>query len=567
MKTGKFEIIAKTFQELEDVLAEELSQLGAENIEVGRRMVSFTGDQALLYKANLCCRTALRILKPIYTFTALNTDEVYDRIKELDWEKYLSPEQTFSIDSVVYSEEFKHSKFVTYRVKDAIVDYFNEKYDKRPNVRLNNADIILNLHIAQNNCTLSLDSSGESLHKRGYRVQQNDAPLNEVLAAGMILKTGWRGESNFVDPMCGSGTLLVEAALIACNIAPGVYRQGFAFEKWKDFDEELFESVFNDDSQERDFKYKIYGSDISPRAIEMARDNVKSAGVSKYVELNVLPFQKYEEAPENGIMVTNPPYGERISSPDLLGLYQMIGERMKHVFKGYDAWIISYHEECFDKIGLKPAARIMLMNGALECEFRKYEIFDGKYKDFKTEEGGFREKERRRDSKPEFRRREFAKPIRGDRKRDDEQSRESRGRFGKPRTNSFSSDKPRFGDRKRSDSDYSEKRTKPFGWREDRPERPRSEKPRFEKGDRPPYGDRMKGDRMKREGRKDDFRERPQTPPREYDSEMPKAFRHFDKSEKFISFKQPSLPPSSEDGDKKAESRRERINPKDKDNK
>ena len=215
MKTDKFEIIAKTFQELEDVLAGELLQLGAENIEIGRRMVSFTGDQALLYKANLCCRTALRILKPIYTFTALNTDEVYDRIKEVQWEKILTPDQTFSIDSVVYSEEFKHSKFVTYRVKDAIADYFNEKYGKRPSVRLNNADIILNLHIAQNRCTLSLDSSGESLHKRGYRVAQNEAPLNEVLAAGMILKTGWRGESNFIDPMCGSGTLLVEAALIA----------------------------------------------------------------------------------------------------------------------------------------------------------------------------------------------------------------------------------------------------------------------------------------------------------------------------------------------------------------
>ena len=212
MKTDKFEIIAKTFQELEDVLAGELLQLGAENIEIGRRMVSFTGDQALLYKANLCCRTALRILKPIYTFTALNTDEVYDRIKEVQWEKILTPDQTFSIDSVVYSEEFKHSKFVTYRVKDAIADYFNEKYGKRPSVRLNNADIILNLHIAQNRCTLSLDSSGESLHKRGYRVAQNEAPLNEVLAAGMILKTGWRGESNFIDPMCGSVTLIVEAA-------------------------------------------------------------------------------------------------------------------------------------------------------------------------------------------------------------------------------------------------------------------------------------------------------------------------------------------------------------------
>lgn len=559
MKTDKFEIIAKTFQELEDVLAEELLQLGAENIEIGRRMVSFTGDQALLYKANLCCRTALRILKPIYTFTALNTDEVYDRIKEVQWEKFLTPDQTFSIDSVVYSEEFKHSKFVTYRVKDAIADYFNEKYGKRPSVRLNNADIILNLHIAQNRCTLSLDSSGESLHKRGYRVAQNEAPLNEVLAAGMILKTGWRGESNFIDPMCGSGTLLVEAALIACNIAPGVYRQSFAFEKWKDFDEELFESIFNDDSQEREFAYKIYGSDISPRAVQMARDNVKSAGVARYVELSVLPFQKYEQAPEKGILITNPPYGERISSPDLFGLYQMIGERLKHVFKGYDAWIISYHDECFDKIGLKPAARIMLMNGALECEFRKYEIFDGKYKDFKTESGGFREKGRR-EALPEFKKRELAKPARGFRKRDDELFRESGGRFGKVKP-----DAGRRGgaaslrNRKPAETDASQRTTGASGRRNNRWDSPVSLKGEWKKENRPfPQHEKTSKERKK------ELPERAKKTPSEYDEELPKAFRHFDKSEKFIAFKQPSLPPSAQVPEKRDEGKRERINAKDK---
>lgn len=559
MKTDKFEIIAKTFQELEDVLAGELLQLGAENIEIGRRMVSFTGDQALLYKANLCCRTALRILKPIYTFTALNTDEVYDRIKEVQWEKILTPDQTFSIDSVVYSEEFKHSKFVTYRVKDAIADYFNEKYGKRPSVRLNNADIILNLHIAQNRCTLSLDSSGESLHKRGYRVAQNEAPLNEVLAAGMILKTGWRGESNFIDPMCGSGTLLVEAALIACNIAPGVYRQSFAFEKWKDFDEELFESIFNDDSQEREFAYKIYGSDISPRAVQMARDNVKSAGVARYVELSVLPFQKYEQAPEKGILVTNPPYGERISSPDLFGLYQMIGERLKHVFKGYDAWIISYHDECFDKIGLKPAARIMLMNGALECEFRKYEIFDGKYKDFKTESGGFREKGRK-EALPEFKKRELAKPVRGFRKRDDELFRESGGRFGKVKP-----DADRRGgaaslrNRKSAEADASQRTTGASGRRNNRWDNPVTPKGEWKRESRPfPQHEKASKERKK------EFPEKAKKNTSEYDEELPKAFRHFDKSEKFIAFKQPSLPPSAQVFEKRDEGKRERITAKDK---
>lgn len=389
-------MIAKTFRELEDVLADELIGLGAENVEIGNRMVSFEGDLEMLYKANMGCRTALRILKPIYTFVAASTDEVYEKIKEIEWEEYLTPDRTFSVDSTVNSDDFRHSKFLTYRVKDAIADYFNEKYEKRPSVRMNKADLMLNLHISDRNCTLSIDSSGEPLYKRGYRVGQTEAPLNEVLAAGMILKSGWKGDSNFIDPMCGSGTLLIEAALIACNIAPGVYRHDYAFERWYDFDEELFDRLYNDDSNEREFLYKIYGSDISPQAIRIAEENVKSAGLAKYIDLQVMPFQKYEVAPENGILITNPPYGERISSDDLLGLYQMLGERLKHVFRGYDAWIISYRDECFDKIGLKPAVKIGLMNGALECQYRKYEIFDGKYKDFKTEGNDFRERKRER---------------------------------------------------------------------------------------------------------------------------------------------------------------------------
>ena len=448
MKTDKFEIIAKTFQELEDVLAGELLQLGAENIEIGRRMVSFTGDQALLYKANLCCRTALRILKPIYTFTALNTDEVYDRIKEVQWEKILTPDQTFSIDSVVYSEEFKHSKFVTYRVKDAIADYFNEKYGKRPSVRLNNADIILNLHIAQNRCTLSLDSSGESLHRRGYRQEQVEAPLNEVLAAGMILMTGWRGECDLIDPMCGSGTIPIEAALIARNIAPGVFRKEFGFEKWKDFDQELFDNIYNDDSKEREFTHKIYGYDNNPKANEIATHNVKAAGVSKDVVLRIQPFQQFEQPTEKSIIITNPPYGERISANDLLGLYQMIGERLKHAFVGNDAWILSYRDECFDQIGLKPSVKVPLFNGALECQFRKYQIFDGKYKEFRTEHEGeeFKPKReeasfrpRRRGEKVEYGKRERRDGFRNERRWDDsrggrrrDDSREERRRDFRP---------------------------------------------------------------------------------------------------------------------------------------
>lgn len=406
MKNEKFEIIAKTLQGLEDILAQEIVELGGEDIEIGKRMVSFKGDKQLLYKTNLCCRTALRVLKPIFSFTASDTDEVYEKIKSFDWHQYLSPEQTFSIESVVFSEEFKHSKFVTYRAKDAIADFFMEKTGKRPSVRLNNADLILNLHIAHNTCTLSLDSSGESLHKRGYRVAQTEAPINEVLAAGLILKSGWKGEKNFIDPMCGSGTILIEAAMIATNTAPGIYRKDFAFERWNDYDEELFDTLYNDDSNEKEFNFKIYGSDISPKAIAIARENIKSAGMAKYIDLQVKPFQQYTEAPENGILITNPPYGERISSKDLLGLYEMIGSQLKHVFKGYDAWIISYHDECFNKIGLKPAICINMMNGSLECEYRKYEIFEGKYNDFKRETGGFKEKKKDSES-TEFKKREY----------------------------------------------------------------------------------------------------------------------------------------------------------------
>lgn len=387
MSRNTFEMVAKTMSGLEDVLAEELTALGADNLQIGRRMVSFTGDQMLMYKANIHCRTALRILKPLFKFKAKDADEVYEEIKKFKWEAYMSEKNTFVIDEVVYSSLFTHSKFVAYRVKDAIADHFIQKTGKRPSVSITNPDIFINVHISENQCTVSLDSSGESLHKRGYRIAQTEAPLNEVLAAGMILKTGWRGECDFVDPMCGSGTLLIEAAMIAMNIPPGIYRPGFAFEKWTDFNQDLFDTIYQDDSNEREFKHKIYGSDILKSAIAISTENVKSAGVAKYVELKAMPFQQYKEAPsEKGILITNPPYGERIKSNDLFGMYEMIGERLKHVFTGYTAWILSYRKDCFDKIGLRPSKKIPLINGSLECEFRRYDLFAGKKYDKRNRE-------------------------------------------------------------------------------------------------------------------------------------------------------------------------------------
>ena len=383
MMEQEFELIAKTFMGLEPVLAKELTQLGANNVQIGRRMVSFTGDKELMYRANFSLHTAIRVIKPIKHFKAQSADDVYEEVKKIDWSQYLDLKKSFAVDSVVFSDEFRHSKFVSYKVKDAIVDQFREKTGQRPNISVANPDIRLNMHIAEDRCTLSLDSSGESLHRRGYRQESVEAPLNEVLAAGMILMTGWKGDTDFIDPMCGSGTLLIEAALIARNMAPGVFRKEYAFEKWPDFDAKLFDSIYNDDSQEREFNHHIYGYDIDLKAVQKANLNVRAAGLTKDICVELADFKDFKQPKDKAIMVTNPPYGERISTPDLLGTYRMIGETLKHQFKDNDAWVLSYREECFDQIGLKPSIKIPLYNGSLECEFRKYQIFEGKLSDFR----------------------------------------------------------------------------------------------------------------------------------------------------------------------------------------
>ena len=383
----EFKIIAKTFQGLEEVLAKELATLGANNIELGRRMVSFTGDQEMLYRANFCLRTAVKVLKPIKEFKAQDADKVYEVVRCMDWSQYMDVTSTFLIDAVVFSEEFRHSKFVSYKVKDAIVDQFREKTGSRPNISVANPDLRLHIHIAEYDCTLCLDSSGDSLHRRGYRQESVEAPLNEVLAAGMILMTGWRGETDFIDPMCGSGTILIEAALIARNMAPGLFRKEYAFEKWPDFDADLFDSIYNDDSQEREFNHHIYGYDVDMKAVNTARMNVKAAGLTADITIEQQDFKDFTQPKEKAIIVSNPPYGERITTPDLMGTYRMIGERLKHQFMGGDAWILSYREECFEQIGLKPSIKIPLFNGSLECEFRKYTMFDGKLKDFRSDGG------------------------------------------------------------------------------------------------------------------------------------------------------------------------------------
>lgn len=448
--TDRFEMVAKTFQGLEGVLADELRALGAEQVEKGKRMVSFYGTLETLYRANLCCRTALRILKPFYKFKAKNPDDLYEKTKDFDWSSLMTLDKTFSIDTTAYSEEFTHSRYVTYRIKDAIVDWFKDRYgaDKRPGVRLQDADVMINVHISGTEVTLSLDSSGESLHKRGYRVAQTEAPINEVLAAGIILLSGWKGEGPFIDPMCGSGTFLVEAALIAANINPGIYRRGFAFEHWKDFDSELFDRLYNDESAERQVECPIIGADISPKAIAIAEANLKSAGVAKYVDLRVMPISKWTEAPQpGGVVVTNPPYGERISAPDMDALYETIGSKLKHVFTGYNAWIIGYRDEYFRKIGLAASEKIPLFNGALECELREYVIFDGDKKSFMAAGGKLKTAATEQEERPKNDRRERSDRKSRDfgRRRDD---RPSFDRRGDDRKKTFRSDDRQF-DRKK----------------------------------------------------------------------------------------------------------------------
>lgn len=391
-----FLMLAKTFKGLEEVLAKELIELGANDVQLERRAVSFRGDKALLYRANLCLRTASRILVPIVEATLTPKkkniapeDLLYEAVKRVEWSRYMSVENTFAIDATVYSDTFRNSRFVTYRVKDAIADYWMEHADKRPSVAVEAPDILINVHIAKEHLTLSLDSSGESLHKRGYRVANTEAPINEALAAGMLLMAGWKGQSDFYDPMCGSGTLLIEAALIARNIAPGVFRQAFAFEKWPDFDAELWSDIYNDDSQEHEFTHKIYGSDASFYAIQQAAKNIKSAGVQKDVELKQIRMEEIKISNlqssisnPSPLVMLNPPYGERLkSNKEMEDLYSAIGSTLKHQFAGATAWIISSNDAAMKCIGLKPSRKVRLLNGELDCQFNRYDLFQGKRKD------------------------------------------------------------------------------------------------------------------------------------------------------------------------------------------
>lgn len=383
-----FKMVAKTFVGLEDILADELIAIGAKEVKKGIRQVSFTGNTETLYTANHVLRTAIRILKPIYTTTIHSQDEYYDAIKQIPWDRYMNYHQTLLVDSVINSDLFSNTHFAALRAKDAVCDCFREKYRQRPIVEKNTPDIVVNVHLAKDKLTISLDSTGSPLFKRGYRKKTMEAPINEVLAAGILVKLGYKGNNTFVDPMCGSGTFAIEAALIATKIPPGAFRNDYCFKRWRGYDKNLYENVVRQYDKFEKPNFKIIAADIDPQAIEVSRLNARQAGVESCIQFLVNDFaQNKIDYSAPAIMAMNPPYGERIGKEqDLNQLYSAIGTMLKNNCPATTVGMVSSNKKAINYIGLKAASKEKLFNGALECDFNTYTIFEGKYKDFKQNE-------------------------------------------------------------------------------------------------------------------------------------------------------------------------------------
>ena len=378
---NNYTMVAKTLFGFEELLEEELRNLGAINVQKGVRSVTFEGDKGFMYKANLCLRTAIKILKPVKSFRVRNEQDLYDQIYKMDWERFMSVHSTFAIDDTLETDRFHHSQFISLKTKDAIVDKFRNLHGTRPDVDLKYPDIRIHIHIQQSEVTVSIDSSGRSLHQRGYKTATNIAPINEVLAAGLIMMSGWDGQCDFMDPMCGSGTIPVEAAMIACNIPPNINRKEFAFEKWPDFDANLFEKIIESSLKKtREFHHKIYGYDKAPSAVAKAKDNVKNANLSEYITITQRNFfETYKPVDGKLHMVFNPPYGERLSI-DMEQFYKSIGDTLKKHYPGTDAWFITSNMEALKHVGLRPSRKIKLFNGHLESRLVKYEMYEGSKK-------------------------------------------------------------------------------------------------------------------------------------------------------------------------------------------
>lgn len=375
---GIFEMVAKTQAGLEEVLAKEIAAIGGQDIVCMRRAVSFRGDRALMYKANLWLRTAVRVLIPFYHASAYNADELYHRASQINWSKYLRRNDTFAIDCIAHSEYHHHSLFAARRVKDAIADQFMQRYGERPSVDLQHPTLRINLHIFNEELTFALDTSGDALQRRGYRLEQNEAPLNEVLAAGMLLLAGYDGSTHFGDIMCGSGTLLIEAAGISMNIAPGLWREHFGFQGWRDFDPQLWQTVLDEaNDATRMQEHEIWGSDISPNTIELARRNIDRAGLSGNITLTCQDFHDARPPEGGGMLMMNPPYGERLEVESINTFYSELGDTLKQHFKNHQAWIFSGNLEALKRIGLRASKKIPLMNGPIDCKLQCYDLYEG----------------------------------------------------------------------------------------------------------------------------------------------------------------------------------------------
>ncbi|MFM7217695.1 MAG: class I SAM-dependent RNA methyltransferase [Bacteroidota bacterium] len=375
-----FRLIAKTYAGFEEIAAEELLSFGAAEVSAGHRAVLFKGDLETMYKANLHSRYSLRILRHIHSFPAPNEQQLYDGISRMDWSDFLAADGSLAIDAALTKSNLTHSQFVAQKTKDAIVDQFRMKFGRRPDVDLESPSLRINVYIHENVASISLDSSGSSLHKRGYRVHQGVAPLSEVMSAGMIKLAGWDKSSSFLDPFCGSGTLLIEAALMAGNFAPGIFRKRFGFMSWRDYDQQLWQRLVTEArSQENPGNIPaIVGLDIDRRTVGYAAENVASAGLLGKIKLENASFMDF--TPDSAgpwFIVSNPPYGERISSSDLAGLYKGIGNTLKRSYPGSTAWLLSGSREAEKNIGLRPARRLPLWNGPIECRFLKFELYSG----------------------------------------------------------------------------------------------------------------------------------------------------------------------------------------------
>jgi putative N6-adenine-specific DNA methylase len=385
--TTNYKMVATTMFGLEEVLANELTELGAQKVKIGVRNVSFSGDKGFMYKANLNLRTAIRILKPIQSFRVFDEDDLYKKLQTIAWEKYLNVSGTFAIGAVVNSPRFtSNSHYISLKSKDAIADYFRHKFHKRPNVDLKHPDLKIHIHIQKDYCTVSLDSSGDSLHKRGYRTATNIAPINEVLAAGLVLLSGYKGDCNFIDPMCGSGTILIEAAMIANNIPPNINRIEFAFEKWENYNEDLFFTIQDSLLKKiRNSHFKIMGFDKAPSAVRKAKDNIKSANLSDFIGVHhVNFFNSVKEVFGPTYILFNPPYGERLNI-DVEEFYKKIGDTLKHGYPDSTVWFITSDLKALKHVGLRTSRRIPLKNADLDCRFVRYDMYEGSRKIKKRE--------------------------------------------------------------------------------------------------------------------------------------------------------------------------------------